>query len=168
MDGWRDGGREGCGTVHVGSRWHPETAGMAPPQAWLFGAAPCHLPAGCRETGLKVGELGLLGWHERWAGTARVVTLAPVGNSLKPNHRAQLFPSSAPKLQQNNHKNTPILPWGHWTIAGSWPNPFQGCGNRTVFPQDQIPSSSADNPRWHVTTTAVLNPAQLRAVARPP
>jgi len=61
----------------------------------LWGHPPCHLLARCRETGLKIGGLGLLGECERQAGTAHADTLGPVGNSLKSSRQAQLIPVSA-------------------------------------------------------------------------
>ena len=92
MDGWMEGGMRdrARGLVPApGDRGDGTATGLT-----LWGC-PRHLLAGCRETGLKTGELGLLGRRERRAGTARAVTLAPVGNSLKSNRRAQLV-SPAP------------------------------------------------------------------------
>lgn len=146
---------EGCRTEHVDSCRHPGTAGMAPPPTQPFGTAPRHLLAGCREMGLKIGKLGLSGQRERQAG-------CHIGRCRK-QPDIQLpgiaYPPSTPKLRQHNHKNPSILPQAHGTITGSWPNPFQGCGTGMVFHQDIIPSSSAGNPCWRVTTTAVPDPA---------
>lgn len=51
--------------------------------------------------GLKIGELGPLGWCE----TGRHGTRTHVSScSLKPNQQAQLIPPSASKFWQSNHR----------------------------------------------------------------
>lgn len=59
MDGgWMQDGARGFTLVPRGRRgWHDHCLSSLRP-------SPHHLLVGCRETGLKIGELGLLGWCE--------------------------------------------------------------------------------------------------------